>query len=98
MPALLDRNIELPEESKSQATLIATVGGESWTVAQNWWLVLRREVLERWPLGSLSLRYAPIVAFDDLARACGSAADFDTLVHSTVGTDFARRWRIDFEA
>jgi len=97
MPALLDRKIELPEESQSQTTLIATVADESWTVAQNWWLVLRREVLERWPLASLSLRYARIVAFEDLARACGSAADFDTLVHSTVGTDFARRWRIDFE-
>jgi hypothetical protein len=96
MPALLDRKIELPRDVAAQATLTATIDGESWIVVEHWWLILRRKVLERWPLADLSLRYARIFAFDDLARLFGSAADFDDLVRSIIGNQFANRWHIDF--
>lgn len=73
--------------------VFATVGDQRWPLAPHWWLVLRASVWKTWAAG-LPVRFARILVFDKLARLYGDFNDFDTLVHNVVGSDFAKRWRL----
>lgn len=91
MVAVLDRLLPFAVDQ------IAAVDGQrSWPLADHWWLVVRQPVWESWGK-QLPVQSARILVFDELARLYGSTDDFDQLVRSTVGSDFAARWQIQFE-
>jgi len=88
MIAVLERSTPF-EMSK----IFARIEDRQWTVAEAWWLVVRKRVFDRWE-GDWPVRTARIALFESLAEAYGDQSDFDDLVHSIVGTGFFSRWEI----
>ena len=88
MVAVLERDLPFPG-----AELVACIDGHTWSVHQTWWLVVRRRVWQSWRKTS-PVRNARVLLFEDLASAYGSEREFNDLVQESIGTDFARRWRI----
>jgi hypothetical protein len=84
--------------------VFAVDGSKTWPLAKNWWLVLRQSVWDRWQSEMSEMkseiespvRNARILAFDKLASLYGTQDEFDRFVLATVGSDFARRWQIDW--
>lgn len=93
MIAVLERNLPF----QGNVALIAERNQTQYTVAKNWWLVLRKAVLEKWQKANdfPVSESARILTFDALAKAYGSRQQFDQMVQRVVGADFAGRWMID---
>ena len=97
MVAVLERNFDAKLSFGETAELVAHVGKEKWTLARNWWLVIRKSIAEKWLKPSKHpVESARILIFDDLVRLYGNAKKFDQLVLGIVGSDFANRWKISF--
>jgi hypothetical protein len=95
MVGVLERSLPFD----GQSTLVASIGHQGWTLAEPWWLVVREPVLGQWrKVKDFPVHWARVLLFEDIARAFGSAADFDKMVARVVGDNFARRWQIPFEA
>jgi len=91
MVAVLERSLPFHGTPK----LVAQAAGAQWTLARPWWLVVRRNVFDRWrKTDDIPVASARILVFDSLAQTYGSRQQFDQLVQRVVGSDFAGRWRI----
>ena len=92
MIAILERSLPFA----GAPSLTAEVEGTQWTLAQPWWLVVRKSVLNRWQKANdIPVKSARILVFDALVQVYGSRQQFDQMVQRAVGADFAERWGID---
>ena len=91
MVAVLERS--LPFDGTSN--LVAQVDDAKWSLVQPWWLVIRQSVVAKWRRANdIPVASARVLVFDSLAQTYGSGRQFDQLVQSVIGSNFARRWRI----
>ena len=97
MVAVLERNFDAKLSFGETSALIAHVDKEEWTVASNWWLVIRESIAKKWLKSSNPpAKSARILIFDSLVRSYGNEMEFNELVQRVVGSDFASRWKISF--
>lgn len=77
------------------AALRACCNGRSFSVADNWWLVIRRSTYELWRPQPPALAGGHVLLLEEVVRCFGGEEAFNELVEELIGRGFYRRWGLE---